>query len=188
LGAEGVQDGAEDARARFAAIIESSNDAIIGHHLDGTIVTWNRGAEYLFGYTAEEAEGDSISMLVPPGTADELPGIVQSVRRGDPLQTMELERVRKDGTRIFVSLTASPIKDGAGRIAGISRIARDITQRKQMEQALRESEARSRAILDNAVDGVVTITSSVRFARSIAPPSACSVTEPARSSGGTSIC
>jgi two-component system, LuxR family, sensor kinase FixL len=83
-----------------------------------------------------------------------------SLRRGEALQPMELERVRKDGSRIFVSLTASPIKDEVGRIAGISRIARDITQRKQMERALRESEARSRAILDNAVDGIVTINES----------------------------
>ncbi|CAN5342860.1 N/A [soil metagenome] len=148
---------AEEQHAKFAAIIESSNDAIIAHHLDGTIVTWNKGAERLFGYPAEEAQGRSISMLVPPDVDDELPRTGLAIRRGESLQHLELVRIRKDGTRISVSLTISPIKDTAGRIVGVSRIARDVTQQKQMEQALRESEAKARAILDTAVDGIITI-------------------------------
>jgi two-component system, LuxR family, sensor kinase FixL len=148
---------AEEQHAKFAAIIESSNDAIIAHHLDGTIVTWNKGAERLFGYSADEAQGRSISMLVPPDVDDELPRTAQAIRRGEPVQQLELIRIRKDGTRIAVSLTVSPIKDTVGRIVGVSRIARDVTQQKQTEQALRESEAKARAILDTAVDGIITI-------------------------------
>ena len=148
---------AEEASAKFAAIVESSNDAIVGQKLDGTIVTWNAAAERMFGYTAEEARGQSVSILLPPDRADEMPRIIQAIRRGEPVQHYETERVCKDGTRIHVSLTVSPIKDAAGRIVGASRIARDITQRKRMEEALRESEARARAILDTAVDGIVTI-------------------------------
>jgi two-component system, LuxR family, sensor kinase FixL len=148
---------AEEQHAKFAAIIESSNDAIISHHLEGTIVTWNKGAELIYGYTAEEAKGRSISMLVPPDADDELPRIAQAIRRGERLEHLELARVRKDGKQISVSVTISPIKDSAGRIVGVSRVARDITQQKQMEQALRESEAKARAILDTAVDGIITI-------------------------------
>ena len=148
---------AEEANAKFAAIVEYSNDAIIGHQLDGTIVTWNKGAERIFGYTEEEARGRSISILSPPDRADETLGFTQAIRRGEPVQHSETERVRKDGSRIDVSLTISPIKDAAGRVVGASRIARDITQRKRMEHALRDSEARARAILETAVDAIITI-------------------------------
>ena len=148
---------AEEANATYAAIVEHSNDAIIGQKLDGTIVTWNNGAERIFGYTAEEACGRPISMLSPPHRVDESARLVQAVKRGELVQNFETQRLRKDGTVIEVSLTASPIRDSGGRIVGASRIARDITQRKQMESALRESEARVRAILDTAVDAIITI-------------------------------
>jgi two-component system, LuxR family, sensor kinase FixL len=148
---------AEEVNAKFAAIVESSSDAIIGQKLDGTIVTWNKGAEHIFGYTAEEACGRSVSMLAPPELGDETTRIIQSIRRGETVHTFETERVRKDGTRIHVSLTVSPIMDSTGRIVGASRISRDITHRKQMEQALRESEAKARGILDTAVDAIITI-------------------------------
>jgi PAS domain S-box-containing protein len=148
---------AEEANATFAAIVENSTDAIIGQKLDGTIVTWNKGAEQIFGYTADEARGRLISMIFPAEAVDEQSRIVQCIRRGEIVPPFETERVRKDGTRIQVSLTVSPIRDSTGRIVGASRIARDITQRKRMEQALRESEAKARGILDTAVDAIITI-------------------------------
>ena len=150
---------AEEANATFAAIVENSTDAIIGQNLDGTIVTWNRGAEQIFGYTAAEACGRDISILFPAELVSEQTRIVQCIRRGDVVPPFETERIRKDGTRIQLSLTVSPIRAAGGRIVGASRIARDITARKQMEQALRESEARARGILDTAVDAIITIDS-----------------------------
>lgn len=151
---------AEEANAKFAAIVENSNDAIIGQKLDGTIVTWNKGAELIFQYTADEACGRSTSILVPPGRDDEGSRIIQAIRRGEIVQTFETEGLRKDGSRIDISLTVSPICDSTGRVVGASRIARDITQRRQIEQALRESEAKARAILDTAVDAIITIDRS----------------------------
>lgn len=148
---------AEEANATFAAIVEHSNDAIIGTKLDGTIVTWNSGAERMFGYTAEEARGRPISILAPPQLVDETARIVQALKRGEVVQYIETVRLRRDGNQIDVSLTVSPIRDSTGRVVGASRIARDITERKQMESALRESEARARAILDTAVDAIITI-------------------------------
>jgi PAS domain S-box-containing protein len=151
---------AEEANATFAAIVENSTDAIIGQKLDGTIVTWNKGAERIFGYTSDEACGRPVSILSPPELVDETTRIVQAIRRGESVPPFETERVRKDGTRIQISLTISPIRDADGRIVGASRISRDITRRKQMELALRESEAKARAILDTAVDAIITIDSA----------------------------
>ena len=148
---------AEEGNAKFAAIIENSTDAIIGQKLDGTIVTWNRGAERIFGYTADEACGRHVSLLFPAESVEEQSRVVQCVRRGEIVPPFETERIRKDGTRIQVSLTVSPIRDSTGRVVGASRIARDITERKRMEQALRESEAKARGILDTAVDAIITI-------------------------------
>jgi PAS domain S-box-containing protein len=148
---------AEEANAKLAAIVEHSNDAIIGQKLDGTIVTWNKGAERVFGYTADEACGLSISILVPPECSDESARLMQAIRRAMPVENFETQRVRKDGTRIEVSLTISPIRDSSGRVVGASRISRDITQRKQIERALQESQAKALAILDTAVDAIITI-------------------------------
>lgn len=148
---------AEEANAKFAAIVANSNDAIIGQKLDGTIVTWNKGAEQIFGYTAEEACGRPVSILAPPDQIDEPSRIIQAIRHGDVVEHFETERIKKDRTRIHISLTVSPIRDSTGRVVGASRISRDITQRKQMEQALRESEAKALGILDTAVDAIITI-------------------------------
>jgi PAS domain S-box-containing protein len=148
---------AEEANAKFAAIVEFSNDAIIGHQLDGTIVTWNRGAERVFGYTFDEIRGRSIAILSPPDSGEEMAPVIRAIKHGDSVQHFETQGVRRDGTRIDISLTVSPIKDAAGRVVGASRIARDITHRKAMVQALRDSEAKARAILDTAVDGIITI-------------------------------
>src|SRR5262249_6033940 len=101
--------------------------------LDGVVTSWNRAAERLFGYTAEEMIGQSIMRLVPPDRPDDVTKILTAVRRGERIEHYETERVRKDGTRICISLTVSPIRDGSGRIIGASKIARDVTDRKRAE-------------------------------------------------------
>jgi PAS domain S-box-containing protein len=129
---------AEDARARLAAIVESSEDAIASKDLDGILTSWNRGAERLFGYTAAEAIAQPVTMLIPDERADEEPGILARIRRGERIEHYETVRRRKDGTLVDISLTVSPIVDAQGRIVGASKIARDITEQKRAEQALRE--------------------------------------------------
>ncbi len=121
----------------LAAIVESSDDAIIGKTLDGIITSWNRGAENLYGYSAEEAKCKPVSILMPPNRADELGKIIESIKRGERVQHYETQRMRKDGTIIEVSLTVSPIRDSTGRIIGASTIARDITERKRLEEELK---------------------------------------------------
>lgn len=125
---------AEATRRELAAIVESSTDAIIGTTVDGIITSWNRGAERLFGYPAEEVIGRSRSILVPPERADEVPATIEVLRRAEIVPHFETERVRRDGSRVDVSMTYSPISDGAGRIVGASAIARDITDRKDLER------------------------------------------------------
>ncbi|MBY0514019.1 MAG: PAS domain S-box protein, partial [Gemmataceae bacterium] len=121
---------AVEARLRLAAIVESSDDAIIGQDLDGVITSWNRGAERLYGYTAAEAVGSPLSLLIPPDHPDELPSLLARIRRGERVEHYETERVRKDGTRVDVSLTISPIRDADGEVTGASKIARDVTTQK----------------------------------------------------------
>ena len=139
---------ARDARRRLAAIVESSDDAIIGQSLDGLITSWNRAAETLYGYSAKEIVGKPLSILVPPDHPDEAPELLERIRRGERIEHLETIRVRKDGSRAPVSLTISPIRDAEGNIIGASKIARDITERKQAERALRASEARFRQLAD----------------------------------------
>jgi PAS domain S-box-containing protein len=129
----------QETRARLAAIVEFSEDAIIGKDIDGTIRSWNRGAEQLYGYSAEEVLGQPVSLLVPPERADELARIMERISIGEHVERFETVRVRKDGQRMHVSLTISPITDGLGRITGASTIARDVTARRRTEEELRRS-------------------------------------------------
>ncbi len=124
---------AEEVRARLAAIVESSEDAIIGKTLEGTITRWNPGAERLYGYAPEEVVGQQISLLIPPDRPDELPGILARLRRGERIDHYETERVTKDGRRVHVSLSISPIRAGDDRLVGAATIARDITERIRAE-------------------------------------------------------
>ncbi|HEX6728007.1 MAG TPA: PAS domain S-box protein, partial [Nitrospira sp.] len=139
----------EEMRARLAAIVEGSDDAIIGRDLDGIITSWNQGAQRLLGYTEQEAIGRPVSILIPSDREDEQPYILDQIKRGEPIQQYETVRRRKDGSVIDVSLTVSPIKDATGRVIGASKIARDITEHKQTEEALRRSEAFVTSMVEN---------------------------------------
>ena len=137
---------AEDVRWQLASIVESSDDAIVGNTLDGIVFTWNAGAERMYGYTAQEIKGRSVSMLSAPDRADDVPEILSKVQRGERLVQYETVRLTKDGRRIDVSLTASPLTDEHGNVWGVSTITRDISERKRAEERLRRSEAESRAL------------------------------------------
>jgi PAS domain S-box-containing protein len=124
---------AERAQSRLAEIVESSDDAIVAKDLNGVITAWNRGAERLFGYTAEEAVGEPITILIPPDRQDEEVEVLQRIRRGERIEHFETIRRRKDGTPAEISLTVSPIVSRRGEIVGASKIARDIAERKRLE-------------------------------------------------------
>jgi PAS domain S-box-containing protein len=128
----------ERAMGLLAAIVDSSDDAIISKNLDGTITTWNKGAERIFGYSSEEAVGRQITMIIPPDRQDEETTILQRLRRGERIDHYETVRLHKNGTALDISLTISPLKDGAGRVVGASKVARDVTERKRAEQVLSE--------------------------------------------------
>jgi PAS domain S-box-containing protein len=132
---------AEERTAKLAAIVESSDDAIISKDLNGMITTWNTGAERLFGYAAHEVIGQSVAMLMPPGGVDEVRGILERIRSAERVDHFETVRRRKDGTLVDISLTVSPIIDGSGNVVGASKVARDISERKRAEERLREKDA-----------------------------------------------
>src|SRR6201997_5563434 len=145
---------AEEARYRHAAVIESSDDAIASGTLVGMIVSWNTGAQKIYGYTEAEAVGKPISMLVPPELPDKENKILETLKSGGRIEHFETVRVTKTGKRVHVSLSISPIKDSSGRIVGVSGIARDITERKRAGQALLSSEQRYRLLFERNVAGV----------------------------------
>ena len=129
---------ADEARARLAAIVDSSDDAIIGKTLDGTITSWNHGAERLYGYTADEIVGRPIATIVPEERRAEFADIMARLKRGERIAHHETERVHKDGARIAVSVSISPIHDRTGRVIGASKIARDIRERRALERQKQE--------------------------------------------------
>jgi PAS domain S-box-containing protein len=124
----------------LSAIVEDSTDAILSKTLDGTILSWNRAAEDLYGYTREEILGDSVEKLLPPDRPDEIKHILARLKRGERISRFETVRVAKDGRHIDVSLTISPVRDESGQLVGASAIAHDITERKKTEEALRKAE------------------------------------------------
>jgi len=138
----------------LASIVESSHDAIVSKSLDGIIQTWNSAAEQLFGYTAEQAVGRPITLIIPPERADEEDQIIARIRAGQRVDHFDTVRLRSDGQPVHVSLTISPVRDEGGRIVGASKIARDIAERKQAEAALGESERRFRTLAGHAPVGI----------------------------------
>lgn len=144
--------------AHLAAIVDSSDDAILSKAPDGTILSWNPAAERLYGYTAEEIIGRSISVIVPSHRAGEVTDILTRIRSGERIDHFETERVTKDGAIISVSLTISPIRDAAGNVVGASTIARDITERRTAEAALAEREEMLGAIYETSPDIVAVVT------------------------------
>lgn len=140
----------EEIRARLAAIVEFSDDAIISKTLDGTITSWNHGAQRIYGYSSKEIVGKPVSVLVPTDRPGEIREILEKVGRGEAIDNYETVRIAKDGRRLDVSLTVSPIKDLAGNLVGASTIGRDITERRRTEGELRLSEARFRAMIEQS--------------------------------------
>jgi PAS domain S-box-containing protein len=140
----------EEELLRYLAILECCDDAIIAKNLDGVILSWNAAAQRIFGYAAEEAIGQSITIIIPPELRDEEVGILSRLKAGERIEHCETLRITKDGRRLNVSITASPIRDAEGRIIGASKIARDITERKLAEAVLRESEERFRLVANTA--------------------------------------
>ncbi len=144
----------QDATARLAALVEGSEDAIIAYRLDGVLTDWNQAAARLYGYSAEEAIGQNVSILVPSGRAHELAGILKTVAAGKRIQQFETVRQKKDGSLVEVSFSVSPIAGQNGTIIGGSSIIRDITSRKRMEEALRRSEERFRLVARATRDAI----------------------------------
>ena len=139
----------------LASIVESSDDAIVSKNLDGIITSWNSGAERIFGYSASEAIGQPITLVIPQDRQGEEREILTRIRRGERVDHFETVRQRKNGVMIVVSLTVSPVKDADGRIVGASKIARDITEQKKNQELIvtlaREAEHRSKNLLANAL-------------------------------------
>ena len=142
---------AEETRQRLAAIVESSHDAIISESLDGTITTWNRGAELMFGYTAEETIGRPITLLAWPGYENDMQELLRRVRDEELVEHQETLRRHKSGRKIVVSLALSPVRDGSGKVIGISKIARDITEARESEELAR----RQQQLLEQAYEPMI---------------------------------
>ena len=139
---DGARSALELAAWQLASIIENADDAIVSKDLNGTILSWNRGAERLFGYADHEVVGGSITVIVPPDRLDEEKDILERLRRGERIEHFETLRRRKDGSFVEISLTVSPVRDDEGKIVGASKIARDISQRKRTEERLRKQTQR----------------------------------------------
>ena len=143
---------------RLAAIVTCSNEAIIGKSLDGTVTTWNPAAELVYGYAADEMIGRNISRVIPPDRVEEFHNMLGRIRRGEEVRGYDSVRIRKDGQRIYVSLAVAPIRDSSGKLVGASTIARDITEQKRAEKALRAERQRFSSVLDRLPVYVVLLT------------------------------
>lgn len=154
---------ADETRAALAAIVESSDDAIIGKSLDGTIRSWNQGAAKLYGYSAEEVIGRSVSILMPPQRSDDFPAIMEKLKRHESIKHYETERITKDGKIIHVSLTISPLKDRAGNLTGASTIARDISGRKQAIKDLQAAQEQLQLVTDTMAVAVARCSRDLRY-------------------------
>jgi two-component system, NtrC family, sensor kinase len=148
---------AERKMHELVSIIRNSQDAIIGKTLDGIVTSWNLGAERLFGYRAEEMIGQPVTKLSPEERLEEEADILAHIRRGERIEHYETVRRCKDGRLVDVSLSVSPLRDDAGHLIGASKIARDITERKRVEKNLQESQARFEAVIESAMDAIITI-------------------------------
>jgi PAS domain S-box-containing protein len=153
------------ARARLAAIVDSSDDAIISKNLDGIITSWNAGAQRLFGYTAEEAIGQPVMILIPEERRHEEQKILERIRQGQPVMPYETVRRRKDGSLVDLSLGVSPLIDENGRIVGASKIGRDITKRKRAEDDLRRSREALNGLIDRAPFGIYIVDRDLKIAQ-----------------------
>ncbi len=151
----------QDNRARLSAIVEGSDDAIVGKDLEGRITSWNRGAEQIFGYTQEEAVGRSITMLIPPDRLGEEAEILRRLRRGEKVDHFETVRLTKDQRLVDVSVTISPIRDADGNVMGASKIARDITWKKKAEQELQEAGRRLKRHAEELAEQVAARTAQL---------------------------
>jgi len=147
----------EQANSRLAAIVNSSDDAIVGKDLDGIVTDWNRGAELIFGYSVAEMTGKPLSILLPHGQEDELGAILARIKQGERIEHFETRRRRKDGEIIDVSLTISPVWGSNGRLLGASKVARDITTAKRAQTLLAEREAHLQSVLDTVPDAMIVI-------------------------------
>ena len=139
---------ANEATARLAAIVTSSTDAIVGKQLDGTITSWNEAAEQIFGYTEAEMVGSSVYRLIPPDLHEHESEVLRKVARGEPVELSQVDRIRKDGERIHIALSVSPIRDSSGNVVGAASVKRDITQQKRTQAALEAASARSRELAE----------------------------------------
>ena len=147
-----------------AAIVESSNDAIISTNLDGTIATWNKAAEAIFGYRPQEVIGQPVFLLAAPGREDEMPVILDQIRRGQRIQHYETVRRHKNGHQVPISLTVSPIRDSSGKVVGASKVARDITDKVRAKETLEQT------IAARTASRLLYGTLSVRFVTAAGTP------------------
>jgi len=152
-------------RTRLAGIVQSSTDAVVSRDLEGRILSWNTGAEQMFGYKAEEVLGTTADFLTPPERREEFRWVIESVEKGEVFERVEMERIAKDGRRLLVSATIGPLRDANGRIIGISKIERDITKQKQVEEAVRRSERELTDFFNESPLGVLWVAPDGRVLR-----------------------
>lgn len=160
-----ILDQARQSISRLSAIVDSSQDAIIGINLEGNIETWNAGATYLYGYTAEEAIGSHVSMIVVDSNDEDLHEWFAQLKRGESIQPVEVDRVTKEGKRLFVSVAVSPVKNYRGELVGASSISRDITQLKSARREVQQRAKRVRSIIDSSLDAIITVDEQGKVTR-----------------------